>query len=588
MDSAEQQVVDHLKQARNILVTVRNSPTADLLSACIGLALALDKMDKHVAAVFSGEVPSTLEFLKPEETIEQNPDSLRDFIIALDKSKADKLRYKVEDKVVRIFITPYKTSLSQDDLQFSQGDFNVDAVVALGAHEQQELDQAITAHGRILHDATVISINNTPNGSLGSVNWQDTSASSISELVTKLVKDLNKSVLDDQIATALLTGIVAETDRFSNEKTTPRTMSLAGDLMAAGANQQLVSTQLQTDSEPSIPDKPNADFSTVLHKSAQPMPPKPSKTDDGALKIDHKPWQENEDAGSEVVESADQMDQPSHEPELGQNRDMLPIPEPPRTNGLNDDPFSSEFAKDSDKDKPSVGHSFLVDEPTLPETPQSESALPEPSGANPFDLPPKEPSAPLLSRDEPADTRFSFPAPPPPIPSAPEPTTFSPPALPYSPAPEPIIPPNSNDTPESTTDTLEEIEESVHSPHLISSQPADVDSARHEVMQALQSSTPPIEPLAALNANPLGDELHANQVEIDANGNIVTTSPPSAPATPVADTEPDESTPLDMPLPTVNPAPPATSQQAPISTTSDSPPPVPPPFMPPPNFVNPN
>src|SRR5580704_15040960 len=163
MDSAEQQVVDHLKQARNILVTVRNSPTVDLLSACIGLALALDKMDKHVAAVFSGEVPSTLEFLKPEETIEQNPDSLRDFIIALDKSKADKLRYKVEDKVVRIFITPYKTSLSQDDLQFSQGDFNVDAVVALGAHEQQELDQAITSHGRILHDATVMSINNTPN-----------------------------------------------------------------------------------------------------------------------------------------------------------------------------------------------------------------------------------------------------------------------------------------------------------------------------------------------------------------------------------------------------------------------------------------
>ena len=31
--------------------------------------------------------------------------SLRDFIVALDKSKADKLRYKVEDKFVKIFIT---------------------------------------------------------------------------------------------------------------------------------------------------------------------------------------------------------------------------------------------------------------------------------------------------------------------------------------------------------------------------------------------------------------------------------------------------------------------------------------------------
>src|SRR5262249_55482056 len=165
---------------------VRSNPNVDLLSACIGLALILDKLDKHAAAVFSGEVPSAMEFLKPEETIEQTPNSLRDFIIALDKSKADKLRYKVEDKVVRIFITPYRTSLSQQDLEFSQGDFNIDVVVALGAHEQQELDQAITTHGRILHDAAVLSINNTPNGNLGSLNWQDTKASSVSEMVAQL------------------------------------------------------------------------------------------------------------------------------------------------------------------------------------------------------------------------------------------------------------------------------------------------------------------------------------------------------------------------------------------------------------------
>src|SRR5258708_4848358 len=156
MDNVKQQVVDRLKQANNVLVTVRNSPTIDLLSACIGLALVLDKLDKHAAAVFSGEVPSAIEFLKPEATLENTPNSLRDFIIALDKSKADKLRYKVEDKVVRIFITPYRTSLSQDDLQFSQGDFNIDVIVALGVHEQQELDQEVTAHGRILHDATVV------------------------------------------------------------------------------------------------------------------------------------------------------------------------------------------------------------------------------------------------------------------------------------------------------------------------------------------------------------------------------------------------------------------------------------------------
>src|SRR5208283_2933513 len=118
MDNPRQQVIERLKQASNVLVTVSNNPSVDQLAACIGLALMLNKMGKHGTAVFSGEVPSTIEFLQPEKTIEKNTDSLRDFIIALDKSKADKLRYKVEDNIVRIFITPYKTSITEKDLDF--------------------------------------------------------------------------------------------------------------------------------------------------------------------------------------------------------------------------------------------------------------------------------------------------------------------------------------------------------------------------------------------------------------------------------------------------------------------------------------
>src|SRR5438105_1421994 len=146
---AKQQIVERVKQATNILVTVSKDPSVDQLAACIGLTLLLNKMNKHSTAVFSGQVPSTIEFLQPEKTIETNTDSLRDFIISLDKSKADKLRYKVEYQFVRIFITPYRTSLSEKDLVFSEGDFNVEVVMALGVKDRNQLDAAITAHGRI-------------------------------------------------------------------------------------------------------------------------------------------------------------------------------------------------------------------------------------------------------------------------------------------------------------------------------------------------------------------------------------------------------------------------------------------------------
>src|ERR1700749_969551 len=115
---AKQALADRLKQANNILVTVSSNPSVDQLAACIAMTLALNKLEKHATAVFSGAIPNIIEFLEPEKTIEKNTDSLRDFIIALDKSKADKLRYKVDDKIVKIFISPYKTSLSQADLEF--------------------------------------------------------------------------------------------------------------------------------------------------------------------------------------------------------------------------------------------------------------------------------------------------------------------------------------------------------------------------------------------------------------------------------------------------------------------------------------
>src|ERR1700722_3832904 len=98
----QQQAADRIKQANSVLVTVSSNPSVDQLAACIGLTLALNKMGKHATAVFSGMVPSTIEFLQPDKTIEKTTDSLRDFIIAIDKSRADKLRYKVEDKVVKI------------------------------------------------------------------------------------------------------------------------------------------------------------------------------------------------------------------------------------------------------------------------------------------------------------------------------------------------------------------------------------------------------------------------------------------------------------------------------------------------------
>jgi len=255
----KQEIVEKIKSSSNILITVSNDPSVDELSAALGLTLVLDKMEKYATAVFSGATPPAIAFLEPEKTFENNTDSLRDFIIALNKEKADHLRFKPDGDYVKIFITPYKTVIKPEDLEFSQGDYNVELVIALGVNKKDNLDAALNSHGQILHDATVVTVTaGDVDSSLGSIDWHDGSVSSISEMITTLIEalkdDKKTPLIDGPVATALLTGIVAQTDRFSNSHTTSKVMTIAANLMAAGADQQLIAFKLQQPSEASDKD----------------------------------------------------------------------------------------------------------------------------------------------------------------------------------------------------------------------------------------------------------------------------------------------------------------------------------------------
>ncbi|QJU04709.1 hypothetical protein FBF32_00390 [Candidatus Saccharibacteria bacterium oral taxon 488] len=309
--SQKQQITQSIKDVTNILVTVSADPSVDELSAALGLTIFLNKLGKHATAVFSGKVPPAISFLEPDETFEATADSLRDFIIALDKEKADHLRYKVVDDAVKIFITPYRATITEADLEFSQGDYNIELVLALNVESQDHLDKALTAHGKILHDAVVSTVTaGAVRSSLGTVDWHDDKASGVSEMLVDLIDELRtpKVTMDEQIATALLTGVVAATERFSNNLTSSRVMTLAAELMAVGANQQLIATKLaegqaikaeeHSESEQSKQATDTADdethdndgqdgvdFKVERGKRSKPAEP---KRDDSALSISHE------------------------------------------------------------------------------------------------------------------------------------------------------------------------------------------------------------------------------------------------------------------------------------------------------------
>jgi nanoRNase/pAp phosphatase (c-di-AMP/oligoRNAs hydrolase) len=249
-------VANKIKACENILIALSNNPNVDEISAAIGLTMILNRLGKHVTAIYSGETPNTLEFLKPNETFEKDTNSLQDFIIAINKDKADHLRYKVEGDYVKVFITPYKTTISQNDLEFSQGDFNVDLVISIDVDSAEVLDAALEEYGRIMHDATAINITTNQAGHFAELEWSDPSKSSVCEMIVNLCEYLEFSDYDQPIATALLTGIVSATERFSNARTTSETMQISSRLMQAGADQQLISSNIMQPTEEKPAEEP--------------------------------------------------------------------------------------------------------------------------------------------------------------------------------------------------------------------------------------------------------------------------------------------------------------------------------------------
>lgn len=353
------EVSDRIRNASNVLIALSKDPSIDEFSAALGLSLILDKLNKRATAIFSGKIPNIIEFLQPEKTFEENTDSLQDFIVSLNAEKADHLRYKIEGDFVKVFFTPYrKETISEKDLQFSHGDFNVDLIISLNITEEAQLDDALREYGRIKHDASSINISAAAPGKFGDIEWGDPSASSICEMVVKLaldVQDPDEPVIDDNVATTLLTGIISATNRFSNERTSADTMSVASNLMVSGANQQLIAKNIPVD---------------ILTKQPEPVKEEP--------KI--------EEAKVEEVK-AEPVEAPKEEPKSAPE----PKPEPPK------DPtsFSIEHKTKSEKteapkEEPKVEAPKVETAPVEKSKEESKAEMPKPEAA-PVVTPPVPP-----------------------------------------------------------------------------------------------------------------------------------------------------------------------------------------------------
>lgn len=238
----KQQTSELIRQAKRVLLVTSRMPNNDQLSAIVALAQVLAKLEKHPQVVISDTLPSASGILDTS-MVSRDMNGVRDFIVSLDMThvEVDKLKYTIEDNALNISVTPVVGNFLPEDANFSYGAFQFDLVIALGVTSLDKIDKVHEQNPTMFDGLHLINIDyHRINTSFGSVNFVDQNASSVCEMLISVIESLGQGLVDGAVATALLTGIMSATANFTAPATTAKALTVAAQMMSAGAKQQEV------------------------------------------------------------------------------------------------------------------------------------------------------------------------------------------------------------------------------------------------------------------------------------------------------------------------------------------------------------
>jgi nanoRNase/pAp phosphatase (c-di-AMP/oligoRNAs hydrolase) len=237
-----EQAIALLRQSTTPLILLPTTPSTDALAAGLALLLVLEKQGKLVKIVSPDfTLPPGHDFLPRTGAVEQRLSSLRKFVIRVDtsKTKLDNLSYDMQDAAVHIYLEPKQGFFEAKDVTLSAGAFTHDLIITLDLATLEALGSLYTDNAEFFFQTPILNIDHhSENTRFGHTNLVDVVASSVSEILFEVIKDLGHELIDEQVATSALTGIISKTKAFQNQRVTPRSLSIASHLMSAGARRE--------------------------------------------------------------------------------------------------------------------------------------------------------------------------------------------------------------------------------------------------------------------------------------------------------------------------------------------------------------
>lgn len=240
--SPKQQISELIKQSQRILVVSHKNVGGDAVGSMLALERVLTKAGKEVTIVLSENIDENVAFLPGIEKIKKDVTGARDLIIRISKEKfpIEKLSYNEEDGFLNIVLTP-KSALEKNNLEFTQSQFKFDLIFVLDTADVEKIDAIYDRYTELFFETPIVNVDHhSGNEYFGTVNMVDLTATSTAEILVSIIEAMGPGNFDADVATCLLTGIIADTASFKNTNTTPKSLTISAQMLAAGARQQEV------------------------------------------------------------------------------------------------------------------------------------------------------------------------------------------------------------------------------------------------------------------------------------------------------------------------------------------------------------
>ena len=199
MNQDSRAVVDAMLRAERVTTICHENPDGDTLGAALAIAGIARRLGKVAEVVAGDGVPPFLTFLPGAEDVHRAP-----------------------------VLEP-------------------DVAVVLDAGDLARTGSVARDHADWLARSCIVNIDHhVSNPGFGDAVLVDPTAAATCEMVALLLPDLGIP-LDSELATCLMAGIVQDTHTFVHPNATPRTLRVAADLLAAGAQLSAINRSIYAD-----------------------------------------------------------------------------------------------------------------------------------------------------------------------------------------------------------------------------------------------------------------------------------------------------------------------------------------------------